>query len=420
MKKINKYFAFMFVLLVIFFASNFTNNNVVWAADKININTADALGLDAIPEVGPSTAAKIIAYRVANGPFSVIEDIMKVSGIKQATFDKMKDFITVDSGSGTDTGGGTATTTEENATTTATSTATSTATTTVSDNNIITTIYSVHYIEEDLSDYVEPTTFEVSAGRGRLSYVNSPVIFVAKSKMSNGIFSGNCQYDWNFGDGVSLTGEKVLHIYKYPGDYNAVLNGSCAGLQSVSRTAVKILAPNLSISVKDSGAVEIRNNGGNEISLYGWNLSSANFSYAFPQDTIISAGKAVDFPVEYLKIPTAGNGIVLTDASAKVIAEAGLTSLPLAANSDNGKIMSIADFQKFALAYMDLPNRQPATLTLSTAPNPSSSDEGRRDVIASSSEPEIPLTAAVVETSSGGFWSKLFHPIRTIQEVFYK
>ena len=103
-----------------------------------------------------------------------------------------------------------------------------------------------------------------------------------------------------------------------------------------------------------------------------------------------------------------------------MIAEAGLTSLPLAANSDNGKIMSIADFQKFALAYMDLPNRQPATLTLSTAPNPSSSDEGRRDVIASSSEPEIPLTAAVVETSSGGFWSKLFHPIRTIQEVFYK
>lgn len=62
---------------------------------KVNINVATAEELDTLPGVGPSIAQRIIDYRVANGPFQSIEDIKNVKGIGDATFDKLKDKITV-------------------------------------------------------------------------------------------------------------------------------------------------------------------------------------------------------------------------------------------------------------------------------------------------------------------------------------
>ena len=48
-----------------------------------------------IPGVGEAKARRIIEYREQNGHFESIEDLMKVPGIKDASFQKMKDFITV-------------------------------------------------------------------------------------------------------------------------------------------------------------------------------------------------------------------------------------------------------------------------------------------------------------------------------------
>ncbi len=62
---------------------------------KVNINTADAAQLQTLKGIGASRAEDIIAYRDANGPFQAIEDIMKVNGIKQSLFGKIKDSITV-------------------------------------------------------------------------------------------------------------------------------------------------------------------------------------------------------------------------------------------------------------------------------------------------------------------------------------
>ena len=55
---------------------------------KVNINTADITALQALSGVGPSTAQKIVDYRNANGKFKSIEDIKKVSGIGDKTFEK--------------------------------------------------------------------------------------------------------------------------------------------------------------------------------------------------------------------------------------------------------------------------------------------------------------------------------------------
>jgi competence protein ComEA len=62
---------------------------------RININTATAEELEALPEIGPVMAAKIVAYRTTHGPFETIEDIQDVDGIGPKTFEAIKDLIEV-------------------------------------------------------------------------------------------------------------------------------------------------------------------------------------------------------------------------------------------------------------------------------------------------------------------------------------
>jgi|SRR3972149_962622 len=61
----------------------------------ININTASALELEALPGIGPSKAAAIVSYRKENGPFKAISEIQNVSGIGPATYAQIKDQIAV-------------------------------------------------------------------------------------------------------------------------------------------------------------------------------------------------------------------------------------------------------------------------------------------------------------------------------------
>lgn len=61
----------------------------------VNLNTATKEELMTLSGIGESRAEDIIRYREENGGFQNIEDIMKVSGIKDAAFQKIKDRITV-------------------------------------------------------------------------------------------------------------------------------------------------------------------------------------------------------------------------------------------------------------------------------------------------------------------------------------
>lgn len=59
--------------------------------EKININTASKEQIEKLPGIGPVKAQAIIAGR----PYNSVEDVMKVKGIKEGSFSKIKDLITV-------------------------------------------------------------------------------------------------------------------------------------------------------------------------------------------------------------------------------------------------------------------------------------------------------------------------------------
>jgi competence protein ComEA len=61
----------------------------------ININRATVSDLDSLDGIGPVIAKRIIAFRTANGPFTAVEDLLKVSGIGDAKFAQFKEKIRV-------------------------------------------------------------------------------------------------------------------------------------------------------------------------------------------------------------------------------------------------------------------------------------------------------------------------------------
>lgn len=61
----------------------------------LNINTASQEELESLPGIGAVKAKAIIDYRIQNGYFLTIDDLMKVHGIGESIFSQVEDFITV-------------------------------------------------------------------------------------------------------------------------------------------------------------------------------------------------------------------------------------------------------------------------------------------------------------------------------------
>lgn len=62
---------------------------------RININTATAQELEALPGVGEVTAGRIVDFREENGSFRSVDDLIHVSGISTRTIDGLRDLATV-------------------------------------------------------------------------------------------------------------------------------------------------------------------------------------------------------------------------------------------------------------------------------------------------------------------------------------
>ena len=65
------------------------------AVGPVNLNTATADELDALPGVGPATAAAILAHREEHGPFRAVDDLLDVRGIGEAKLEQLRPLVSV-------------------------------------------------------------------------------------------------------------------------------------------------------------------------------------------------------------------------------------------------------------------------------------------------------------------------------------
>ena len=65
------------------------------SVEKVNLNTATAEQLEALPGIGPVAAKNILEYRKKVGKFNRIEEIINVKGIGEKKFLKIKDRLTL-------------------------------------------------------------------------------------------------------------------------------------------------------------------------------------------------------------------------------------------------------------------------------------------------------------------------------------
>jgi len=62
---------------------------------QVNVNTATATELQLLPRIGPALAQRIIEFRTANGPFKAPQELVRVKGIGERSFELLKPYVTI-------------------------------------------------------------------------------------------------------------------------------------------------------------------------------------------------------------------------------------------------------------------------------------------------------------------------------------
>ena len=248
-----------------------------FAADLININTADTALLDTLPGIGPSKAQAIISYRDEHGPFAKIEDIQNVSGIGPSTYSDIKSLITVGD-----------TSVSGSSTTSATSTAT------------VTTPSSSSAPPE----YIPIPTLRIITSGDRTVSSGADTAFTAVVYDSKGNKRDDAVVTWSFGDGMQRTGASVLHVYYSPGEYVAVVRATTPdGGDALVESIVTVKDVSIKIVSVSARGIALMNRDSRTLDLSLWRLSMGGKEFKIPADTQILAGRTILFPSQIIQLP---------------------------------------------------------------------------------------------------------------------
>ena len=254
-------------LSVFLFVSIFTFFAIPVYAALVNINTASQSELVTLNGIGDVKAQAIIDYRNSNGSFTAIEDIVNVSGIGTATFENIKNNITV--GSVSVPASEEETSQEESQTSPESSS---------SGGGI--------FIEDSNSISME-------IGEDRTILVGADSVFEVVVFGTKGEPLENPRVVWSFGDGTRKEGKKVLHHFAFPGTYVVIADAVSAGYSASARLTVTAVPAALSITQVTNEYIALKNNGDVEVNLGGWFLFSLGRQFQFPQNTIVLADQEV-------------------------------------------------------------------------------------------------------------------------------
>ena len=261
----------------------------------VNINTATSAELQSLNGIGPAYAQRIIDYRNTNGPFSQIDDIQNVTGIGPATFEKIKNDITVDGA-----------TTVQTATTSGGSSSTSSGTTSSS-----VVVYGEKKVLKPVGGLIIKAPDHAFVGQ-TISFDVEP---------TDGTNGRLVRYSWSFGDGSTAEFKSPTHSYDYPGTYVLVVESDYLKSNKIQRTEITVVPMNFSLRHEFGGGVTLTNNSDYEIDLNGLSLSGKE-NFVFPAHTVLLPGRSITIGQDDLELGAAP--VALHNQFGRVVAIAGM------------------------------------------------------------------------------------------------
>lgn len=184
----------------------------------------------------------------------------------------------------------------------------------------ITTGYSSHSSQFNISTSYEPGELSISAGRPRLGFVGAPLPFEAQTTSSKNIPLGNAVSSlWSMGDGTQKFGQFISHIYQFSGEYTVILNSQSGGAGAVSKVKVKIIEPNFLINSANTDYIEIYNSDIYELNLGNFIIETNGGRFIIPIDTIIPSHLSVKLPAAVTKLTALKDYVRVANPSGKIL-----------------------------------------------------------------------------------------------------
>lgn len=319
-----------------FITGSLLAGTLVFAAELININTADKETLMTLTGIGEVKAQAIIDYREMNGTFSAKEDIQNVSGIGPATYENIKDQITVSGG--------------------------------VSSSPPPPPSSSPSPSPGSRSSSPSPSPsppaapastsgLSIDAGGDRVLIARADAEFLVRAYRDKKEMK-DVNYRWNFGDGSTGRGISVSHRFEYPGRYVVVVTGSLEDDTASDRFLVTVEDADLRLAMLPDGGVEIENRAPHDADLSDWIIRSDSQRFFLPENSLILSGNTMRISPGTLRFPASASTELLYPSGALAFragaAEAAMSpALPAASAFPDDESSSVSTTQEKEASFTE-------------------------------------------------------------------
>ena len=146
-------------------------------------------------------------------------------------------------------------------------------------------------------------TIWADAGSDKTAIVGAGTIFEGKALGIDKKPLDGARYLWNFGNGFTGEGKKVMHTYKHPGDYIVYLDVSSGSVSAGDKILVKATPADVSISALGYGEksfVAVSNSEPTELDVSFWQIKSNSGVFVIPKNTIIIPNNKIIFSKDAL------------------------------------------------------------------------------------------------------------------------
>lgn len=265
----------------------------------VNINTAGISELDSLSGIGPAKAQAIIDHREENGLFSSTADIVNVTGIGQATYQEIKDDITI---------GGVSNGNEDD---------------TQKDDP-----------DQDDSDTTKDEQDRASSSNrpdidvianislpATEAVVGMPIVFEGYPGASEQTHKPS--FRWNFGDGSTGRGSVISHTYSQPGSYVVSLIAERYGEKQDDMITITVVEADIVITKSVpgfEGYVEIENQTSVHTDISNWRLGYGIEWFVFPPRSYLAAKSTMSIPNDLLPFDGVSY-LILKDVQGGVVSE---------------------------------------------------------------------------------------------------